>query len=98
MKAIEAKQVASQEAERQQWVVKRAEQERQAVVTRAEGEAEAAMIITAAMEKSGSGIVEVRRIDAAKEIAGKLANSRNIVYLPNQQNGNSNILLGLDTK
>mmetsp|Transcript_11553 Transcript_11553/g.16848 ORF Transcript_11553/g.16848 Transcript_11553/m.16848 type:complete len:223 (-) Transcript_11553:157-825(-) len=38
MKAIEAKQVASQEAERQQWVVRRAEQERQAVVTRAEGE------------------------------------------------------------
>lgn len=102
MKAIEAKQVASQEAERQQWVVKRAEQERQAVVTRAEGEAEAAMIITAAMEKSGSGIVEVRRIDAAKEIAGKLANSRNIVYLPNQQSGgnggNGGILLGLDTK
>jgi prohibitin 1 len=99
MKAIEAKQVASQEAERQQWVVKRAEQERQAVVTRAEGEAEAALIITAAMEKSGSGIVEVRRIDAAKEIAGKLANSRNIVYLPNQQNGGTGgILLGLDTK
>merc|ERR1712137_1144403 len=32
-KAIEAKQVACQEAERQQWVVKKAEQERQAVVT-----------------------------------------------------------------
>merc|ERR1712003_419843 len=84
MKAIEAKQVASQEAERQQWVVKRAEQERQAVVTRAEGEAEAAQIITKAMEQTGNAIVEVRRIDAAKEIAGKLANSRNIVYLPSQ--------------
>merc|ERR1712226_928067 len=73
MKAIEAKQVAFQEAERQQWVVKRAEQERQAVVTRAEGEAEAATIITKAMETTGNGIIEVRRIDAAKEIAGKLA-------------------------
>lgn len=101
MKAIESKQVASQEAERQQWVVKRAEQERQAVVTRAEGEAEAATIITKAMEKNGSAIVEVRRIDAAKEIAGKLANSRNIVYLPSGQGGEgggSNFLLGLDTK
>lgn len=103
MKAIEAKQVASQEAERQQWVVKRAEQERQAVVTRAEGEAEAASIITKAMESTGSAIVEVRRIDAAKEIAGKLANSRNIVYLPSQSGGNggaggSNLLLGIDTK
>lgn len=110
MKAIEAKQVASQEAERQQWVVKKAEQERQAVVTRAEGEAEAATIITSAMESTGSAIIEVRRIDAAKEIAAKLANSRNIVYLPSSGNGSShggsggggggstNLLLGLDTK
>jgi len=103
MRAIEAKQVASQEAERQQWVVVRAEQERQAVVTRAEGEAEAALIITKAMEKTGSAIIEVRRIDAAKEIAGKLAGSRNITYLPSSSGGQgggggSNLLLGLDTK
>jgi len=109
MKAIEAKQVASQEAERQQWVVKRAEQERQAVVFRAEGEAEAANIITQAMELTGNAIIEVRRIDAAKEIAAKLAGSRNIVYLPggssgsgggssSNDGGGSNILLGIDTK
>jgi len=102
MKAIESKQFASQEAERQQWVVKKAEQERQAMVTRAEGEAEAATIITKAMEKTGNGIIEVRRIDAAKEIAGKLANSRNVVYLPNTggggSGGGSNLLLGLDAK
>jgi prohibitin 1 len=103
MNAIEAKQVASQDAERQQWFVKRAEQERQAVVTRAEGEAEAATIITKAMEKTGNAIIEVRRIDAAKEIAGKLANSRNVVYLPSTAGGDrgvggSSLLLGLDTK
>ena len=106
MKAIEMKQVASQEAERQQWVVKKAEQERQAVVTRAEGEAEAAQIITEAMEKTGNAIIEVRRIDAAKEIAGKLAASRNIVYLPSGAGGQgvgggqggANLLLGIDTK
>lgn len=101
-RAIEKKQVAYQEAERQQWVVMRAEQERQAVVTRAEGEAEAAQIITKAMEKTGNAIVEVRRIDAAKEIAGKLANSRNVVYLPSQNGGSGNngggLLLGIDTK
>jgi len=100
MKAIEAKQVASQEAERQQWVVKKAEQERQAVVIRAEGEAEAAAIITNAMESTGNAIIEVRRIDAAKEIAGKLANSRNIVYLPNTggggNSGNTGMLLSID--
>jgi prohibitin 1 len=106
MNAIEAKQVASQDAERQQWFVKRAEQERQAVVTRAEGEAEAATIITKAMERTGNAIIEVRRIDAAKEIAGKLANSRNVVYLPSTGGdrgvggggGGSSLLLGLDTK
>jgi prohibitin 1 len=87
MRAIESKQVASQEAERQQWVVKKAEQERQAVVTRAQGEAEAAAIITNAMETTGNAIIEVRRIDAAKEIASKLANSRNITYLPSGQGG-----------
>merc|ERR1712232_338152 len=85
MTAIEAKQVASQEAERQQWVVMKAEQERQAVVTRAEGEAEAAAIITQAMEKTGSAIIEVRRIDAAKDIAKKLQRSRNVVYLPTSE-------------
>jgi prohibitin 1 len=101
-KAIEAKQVAYQEAERQQWIVEKAEQERQASVTRAEGEAEAAKIITRAMESAGSGIIEVRRIDAAKEIAAKLANSRNITYLPSSGGGGggggSNMLLGIDTK
>jgi len=100
MKAIEAKQVASQEAERQQWVVKKAEQERQAVVIRAEGEAEAASIITQAMELTGNAIIEVRRIDAAKEIAGKLANSRNIVYLPTASGGGNSgspgMLLSID--
>lgn len=101
-KAIESKQVAFQEAERQQWVVEKAEQERQAAVTRAEGEAEAAMIITKAMEKTGNAIIEIRRIDAAKEIAAKLANSRNIVYLPSGgaggKGGGANLLLGIDTK
>uniref|UniRef100_A0A7S3PXL7 Prohibitin n=1 Tax=Chaetoceros debilis TaxID=122233 RepID=A0A7S3PXL7_9STRA len=100
MKAIEAKQVASQEAERQQWVVRRAEQERQAVVTRAEGEAEAAQIITTAMEKTGNAIIEVRRIDAAKEIAAKLANARNVTYLPSgggrQGGGAPGLLLNID--
>merc|ERR1712228_560966 len=98
---------ASQEAERQQWVVKRAEQERQAVVTRAEGEAEAATIITEAMEKTGNAIIEVRRIDAAKEIAAKLANSRNITYLPGgtggsgsggTKDGSPGLLLNVDAK
>jgi uncharacterized protein YqfA (UPF0365 family) len=39
-KAIEQKQVAQQQAERQTWVVARSDQERKAAVIRAEGEAE----------------------------------------------------------
>lgn len=104
MRAIESKQVESQRAERQQYVVLRAEQERIANVTRAEGEAEAAHIITRAMEKTGNAIVEVRRIDAAKEIAAKLARGRNITYLPggggdgSPGQGGPGMLLGIDTK
>mmetsp|Transcript_14360 Transcript_14360/g.28680 ORF Transcript_14360/g.28680 Transcript_14360/m.28680 type:complete len:280 (+) Transcript_14360:68-907(+) len=97
-KAIESKQVALQESERQAWVVKKAEQERKAVVLRAEGEAEAANIITNAMEKNGNAIIEVRRIDAAKDIAAKLANSKNVTYLPSSGGGDkgSNLLLSVD--
>ena len=79
--AIEAKQVAQQEAERQHWVVEKADKERQAAVIRAEGEAEAAQIVNAALTKSGNGLIEVRRIDTAKEIASSLAKSRNVTYV-----------------
>jgi len=93
--AIEAKQVAQQDAERQKWVVEKADKEREAAVIRAEGEAEAAQIVNQALQESGPGLIEVRRIDTAKEIAGSLARSRNVTYLPGG-NG-SNMLLGLST-
>ena len=82
VKAIEAKQVAQQNAEKQKYVVLKAEQERQAAVIRAEGEAESATLLTKAIEKSGEGIIEVQRIDAAKDIARTLARGRNVTYLP----------------
>eukprot|EP00904_Undaria_pinnatifida_P001714 jgi/Undpi1/11543/HiC_scaffold_30.g13840.m1 len=89
------KQVAQQEAERQVYVVALSDQERLAAIIRAEGEAEAAELISAALKESGIGLIEVRRIDTAKEIALTLATSRNITYLPTG-NG-SNMLLGLNT-
>eukprot|EP00617_Octactis_speculum_P022717 CAMPEP_0185760188 /NCGR_PEP_ID=MMETSP1174-20130828/19035_1 /TAXON_ID=35687 /ORGANISM="Dictyocha speculum, Strain CCMP1381" /LENGTH=276 /DNA_ID=CAMNT_0028440893 /DNA_START=40 /DNA_END=870 /DNA_ORIENTATION=+ len=94
--AIEQKQVAQQEAERQHWVVAKADQERQAAIIRAEGESEAATIVTKALQDCGSGLIEVRRIDTAKEIAGMLAQSRNITYLPNTGGGGAQMLLGLN--
>ena len=94
--AIELKQVAQQEAERQEYVVQKSEQEKVASITRAEGEAQAAKIISDALSKSGAGLIEVRRIDAAKEIAETLARSRNVTYLPNTSGGGGGMLLGLN--
>merc|ERR1712130_141083 len=85
-KAIEEKQVAEQDAERQKFIVAKSEQERQATVIRSEGEAEAAKMISDALKEHGTGLIEVRRIDAAKEIADSLSKSPNVMYLPpNQQ-------------
>jgi len=84
-RAIEEKQVAEQDAERQKFIVLRSEQERQATVIRSEGEAEAAKMISEALKEHGSGLIDVRRIDAAKDIAENLSKSPNVMYLPNGQ-------------
>ena len=94
--AIEQKQVAQQEAERQTYIVAKAEQEKKAAIIRAEGEAQAAIVISKALEDSGSGLIEVRRIDAAREVAETLSRSRGLTYLPGGQN--SNMLLGVNTQ
>ena len=85
-RAIEAKQVAEQDAERAKYVVMKADQERKAAVIIAEGESESARLISQATRSYGQGLIELRRIEAAKEIAAELAGSRNVVYLPNQSN------------
>tara|TARA_B100000780_G_C21037191_1_gene416011 strand:- start:22 stop:381 length:360 start_codon:yes stop_codon:yes gene_type:complete len=90
--AIEAKQVAQQEAERSKFIVAKAEQEKKAAVIRAEGEAESAMVITQALKESGEAYIQVRRIDTAKEVAETLSRSRNVTYLPS----GGNMLLGLN--
>lgn len=94
-KAIEHKQVAQQEAERQTYMVQKADQERKAAIIRAEGEAEAATRISQAMKHAGNGLIEVRRIDTAKDVASLLGKSRgNVTYLPGGDK--SNVLLGVD--
>lgn len=85
--AIESKQVAQQESERAKFIVLKAEQEKKAKVILAEGEADAAKLISDSLKDSGRGLIEVRRIDAAKDIAETLARSRNITYLPSGDNG-----------
>ena len=71
-----------------------AEQERKAAVIRAEGEAEAAKLISQAMSTAGTGFIEVRRIDTAKEVAAILGKGQNVVYLPSSKSG-SNMLLNI---
>ncbi|KAF5191307.1 Prohibitin [Thalictrum thalictroides] len=92
-KAVEQKQVAQQEAERSKYVVMKAEQERRAAIIRAEGESESAKLISDATLAAGMGLIELRRIEASREIAATLARSGNVAYLPK---GN-NMLLGLNS-
>lgn len=89
--AIESKQVAQQEAERSKFIVAKAEQEKKAAIIRAEGESHAAELISDALKTSGTGMIEVKRIDAARDIAETLSTSRNVVYVP----GGGNMLLNL---
>ena len=95
-KAIESKQVASQDAERSKFVVLKAEQQRKAQVIKAEGEAEAARLISDALSKNGNGYIEVKSIDAARDIADTLSKSRNVTYLPPSGGGGSNLLLQIN--
>jgi len=79
-KAVEAKQVAQQDAERAKYVVLGAQQEKKTIITKARGEAESASLIGAAVKKN-PGFMKLRRIDAARDIADIVARSGNKVYL-----------------
>jgi prohibitin 2 len=79
-KAVEAKQVAQQDAERAKYVVLGAIQEKKTIITKARGEAESAELIGTAVKRN-PGFMKLRRIDAAKEIADIVSTSGNKVYL-----------------
>lgn len=59
-KAIEAKQVAQQQAEQQKYVLQQADLQRQTDVTRAEGKAQAAKLNAAALQVQGGSLVIAR--------------------------------------
>ncbi|CAI9089302.1 OLC1v1023859C1 [Oldenlandia corymbosa var. corymbosa] len=87
--AIEAKQVAAQEAERAKFVVEKAEQDKKSAIIRAQGEAKSAQLIGEAISNNPA-FISLRRIEASREIAGILHNSANKVYL-----NSDNLLLNL---
>ena len=80
--AVELKQVAQQEAEKARFLVEKAEQVKTASVISAEGDSEAADLLAKAFAEAGEGLVELRRIETAEDVATNLAQSRNVVYLP----------------
>mmetsp|Transcript_7856 Transcript_7856/g.16835 ORF Transcript_7856/g.16835 Transcript_7856/m.16835 type:complete len:292 (-) Transcript_7856:215-1090(-) len=78
--AVEAKQVAQQEAERARFWVEKAQQDKKSTIIRAQGEAQSAQLIGEAMQ-SNPGFVQLRRIEAARDIASTIARSNNRVFL-----------------
>ncbi|KAI0908937.1 band 7 family-domain-containing protein [Ustulina deusta] len=83
--AVEAKQVAQQEAQRAAFVVDKARQEKQAMVVKAQGEARSAELIGEAIKKSKT-YVELKKIENARAIAAHLqeAGGRNKLLLDSE--------------
>ncbi|KIH91801.1 prohibitin-2 [Sporothrix brasiliensis 5110] len=69
--AVEAKQVAQQDAQRAAFVVDKARQEKQAMVVKAQGEARSAELIGDAIKKN-KAYVELKKLENARAIATTL--------------------------
>ena len=72
--------MAQQEAERARFIVDKAMQEKKSVVIKAQGEAQSARLIGAAI-RDNPGFIQLRKLEAAREIAGTLSKSTNKLYL-----------------
>ena len=71
-----------------------AEQHKQAAIITAEGDAKGAEMLADAFKQAGEGLIELRKIEAAEEIADKMSRSRNVAYLPHGQNMLLNLPVG----
>jgi len=89
--AVELKQVAQQDAEKARFLVEKAEQQKKAAIITAEGDAQAASLLALSLTEAGDGLVELRKIEAAEDIAHNLSKSRQVAYLPS----GLNVLLNL---
>ncbi|KAI5466774.1 band 7 family-domain-containing protein [Mariannaea sp. PMI_226] len=83
--AVEAKQVAQQDAQRAAFVVDKARQEKQAMVVKAQGEARSAELIGEAIKKN-KAYLELKKIENARQIAAQLqeAGSKNRLLLDSE--------------
>ena len=79
-KAIEEKQIAQQKAERAKFLVDRAIQDKKSTLIKASGEAMSAEFFGKAMSDNPA-YIDLKRIEAAREIAKMLGQTRGKVYL-----------------
>lgn len=80
MAAVEAKQVALQDSQRAKYIVDKAVQEKRTIVIKAQGEAKSAELIGAAISKNPA-FLQLRRIEAAREVAKTVQNNAGKMYL-----------------
>jgi len=80
MAAVERKQVAQQDAERARFMVDKALQDKRSIIIKAQGEATSAELIGRAIANN-PGFLELRRIDAARNVASTMSKSANRVFL-----------------
>jgi len=78
--AVEAKQIAQQEAQRAAYTVEKAKMEKQQKIVQADGEAQAATMLGVAITKN-PGYLKLRKLKASTQIATVIAQSQNRVYL-----------------
>lgn len=82
--AVEAKQIAQQDALRAAFIVDKALQEKQSVIVRAQGDAKSAELIGEAVKRN-RGYLELKKIDTAREISKIVAQSQNKLLLDNKE-------------
>ena len=78
--AVEAKQIAQQEAQRAAYTVEKAKMEKQQKIVQADGEAQAATMLGAAITRN-PGYLKLRKLKASCQISSVIAQSQNRVYL-----------------
>ncbi|KAG2392015.1 hypothetical protein C9374_013500 [Naegleria lovaniensis] len=78
--AVERKQVAQQEAERAKFIVEKAKEEKKSMILKAEGESEAIRLVGDAT-RNNNAFLDLRRIEAAQQIAETLSASQNRIFL-----------------
>ncbi|KAK3743447.1 hypothetical protein QZH41_010913, partial [Actinostola sp. cb2023] len=71
-----------------------AEHLKQAAVITAEGDARGAQLLATSFKEAGEGLIELRKIEAAEEIAERMSKSRNVAYLPGGQKMLLNLPVG----